>query len=244
MNAIEDNAWHRGWRDVAARLPRPRAVLCVSAHWETRGLRVTASPRPETIHDFSGFPQALFAVRYPAPGDPALARRVADLMAPQAVGQDPSRGLDHGAWSVLCAMYPDADLPVVQLGLDTAEPGSFHYDIARRLLPLRDEGILVLGSGNVVHNLRCFDWDRSEALDWAARFDAEVKARIRARDHEALKDPLALSPDGRLAVPTPEHYLPLLYVLALQVPEEVVSYFNEDVVSSISMTSVIVGEAR
>lgn len=141
-------------------------------------------------------------------------------------------------------MYPDADLPVVQLSLDTAEPGSFHYELGRRLAPLRDEGVLVVGSGNFVHNLRRFDWDRSEALDWAARFDAEVKARMRARDHEALLDPLALSPDGRLAVPTPEHYLPLLYVLALHAPEEPVSFFNEDVVSSISMTSVIVGEAR
>jgi 4,5-DOPA dioxygenase extradiol len=244
MNAIEDNAWHRGWRDVAARLPRPRAVLCVSAHWETRGVRVTASPRPETIHDFSGFPQALFAVRYPAPGDPALARRVSDLLAPQAVGQDPSRGLDHGAWSVLRAMYPDADLPVVQLSLDTAEPGSFHYELGRRLSPLRDEGVLVVGSGNFVHNLRRFDWEGTEPLDWAARFDADVKARVRVHDHEALLDPLALSPDGRLAVPTPEHYLPLLYVLALHAPEEPVSFFDEDVVSSISMTSVIVGEAR
>ncbi len=243
MNAIEDNAWSRGWREAAARLPKPKAVLCVSAHWETKGVRVTAAPRPETIHDFAGFPQALFAVRYPAPGDPDLARRVIALLAPQDVGQDPVRGLDHGAWSVLCAMYPDADIPVVQLSLDSGEPGAFHYDLAGRLSPLREEGVLVLGSGNFVHNLRRFDWDRSEPLDWAKRFDAEVKARIRARDHEALLDPLALSADGRLAVPTAEHYLPLLYVLALQSAGEPVSFFNEDVVSSISMTSVVVGQA-
>jgi 4,5-DOPA dioxygenase extradiol len=243
LNAIEDNAWHRGWREAAAGLPKPRAVLCVSAHWETKGLWVTASERPETIHDFSGFPPALFAVRYPAPGDPVLARRVAALLAPIGVGQHPSRGLDHGAWGVLCAMYPDADVPVVQLSLDTGEDGSFHYDLARRLAPLRDEGVLVLGSGNIVHNLRRFDWSASSPLDWAQRFDAEVRARIRKGDHRALQDPLALSPDGALAVPTPEHYLPILYLLALQSPGEPVSFFNEDVVSSISMTSVVVGEA-
>jgi 4,5-DOPA dioxygenase extradiol len=243
LNAIEDNAWHHAWREAAAGLPSPKAVLCVSAHWETRGVWVTASERPETIHDFSGFPPALFAMRYPAPGDPALARRVASLLAPQRVDLDPSRGLDHGAWGVLCAIFPDADVPVVQLSLDTAEPGAFHYDLGRRLRALRDEGVLVAGSGNVVHNLRRFDRSRSEPLDWAQRFDAEVKSRIRARDHRSLLDPLALSPDGALAVPTAEHYLPLLYVLALQAPGEPVSFFNEDVVSSISMTSVVVGEA-
>jgi 4,5-DOPA dioxygenase extradiol len=243
LNAIETNAWHRGWREAAARLPKPKAVLCVSAHWETKGVWVTATPWPETIHDFSGFPPALFAVRYPAPGDPALARRVAELLDPQGVGQDEARGLDHGAWGVLLAMYPDAEVPVVQLSLDTGEPGAFHFRLARRLLPLRDEGVLVLGSGNVVHNLRRFDWSESRPLHWAQRFDAEVKTRIRARDHAALLDPHALSPDGEIAVPTPEHYLPLLYVLALQAPDEPVSFFNEDVVSSISMTSVVVGEA-
>ncbi len=246
MNAIEDNAYHRGWREIAERLPRPQAVLCVSAHWETDGVRVTASERPETIHDFYGFPPALFAVRYPAPGDPALARRVPGLLGPRRVGLDPARGLDHGSWSVLRAMYPDADVPVVQLSLDTGEPGAFHYEMAKQLGPLREEGVLVVGSGNVVHNLRRFDWGRSEPLEWALRFDAEVRARIIARDHESLLDPEALSPHGRLAVPTPEHYLPLLYALALQGPGEPASFFNEDVVSSISMTSVVIGrtEAR
>jgi len=243
MNAIEDNQWHRAWREVAASLPRPKVVLCVSAHWETDGASVTGSDRPETIHDFSGFPPALFAVRYPAPGDPALARRVADLLEPERVSLDPARGLDHGAWSILRVMYPDADVPVVQLGLDSRRPGSFHYSLARRLAPLRDEGVVVLGSGNVVHNLRRFDWGSTEPLDWALRFDQEVEARIRSRDHAALFDPHALSPDGRLAVPTPEHYLPLLYVLALQAPAEPASFFNKDVVSSISMTSVVVGAA-
>jgi 4,5-DOPA dioxygenase extradiol len=243
MNAIENNPWHRAWGETAALLPRPRAVLCVSAHWETNGPAVTTSDRPETIHDFSGFPPALFAVRYPAPGDPALARRVADLLAPERVTLDPARGLDHGAWSILRVMYPSADVPVVQLGIDTRQPGSFHHALARRLSPLREEGVLVLASGNVVHNLRRFDWGSTEPLDWALRFDTEVRARIRSRDHDALLDPLALSPDGRLAVPTPEHYLPVLYPLALQAPDEPVSFFNEDVVSSISMTSVVVGRA-
>jgi 4,5-DOPA dioxygenase extradiol len=235
MNAIEDNPWHRAWAE--------KAVLCVSAHWETDGPAVTTSDRPETIHDFSGFPSALFAVRYPAPGDPALARRVVDLLAPERVTLDSARGLDHGAWSILRVMYPEADVPVVQLGIDSRRPGSFHYALARRLSPLRDEGVLVVGSGNVVHSLRRFDWASTEPLDWAARFDAEVKARIRSRDHDGLLDPLALSPDGRLAVPTPEHYLPVLYPLALQGPDEPASFFNEDVVSSIAMTSVVVGGA-
>jgi 4,5-DOPA dioxygenase extradiol len=243
MNAIEDNPWNRAWRSAAASVPRPKGVLCISAHWETDGAAVTAGDRPETIHDFSGFPPALFAVRYAAPGDPALARRVAERLAPESVALDPARGLDHGAWSILRVMYPEADVPVVQLGLDSRRPGSFHYDLARRLAPLREEGVLLLASGNVVHNLRRFDWGTTEPLDWAARFDAEVKARIRSRDHAALLDPHALSPEGRLAVPTPEHYLPLLYLLAVQSPDEAVSFFNEDVVSSISMTSVVVGGA-
>jgi 4,5-DOPA dioxygenase extradiol len=243
MNAIEDNSWHRAWGEKAATLPRPNAILCVSAHWETDGPAVTASDRPETIHDFSGFPPALFAVRYPAPGDPALARRVADLLTPERVSLDPDRGLDHGAWSILRVMYPSADVPVVQLGLDSRRPGSHHYALAECLAPLRDEGVLVVASGNVVHNLRRFDWGSTDPLDWALRFDTEVKARIRSRDHAALTDPYSLSADGRLSVPTPEHYLPLLYVLGLRASDEPVSFFNEDVVSSISMTSVVVGAA-
>ena len=154
MNAIERNAFHLGWSAVAKRLPRPKSVLCVSAHWETRGAWVTAAARPATIHDFYGFPRALFDVRYPAPGDPALAARVAALVSSERVHLDPDRGLDHGAWSVLIAMYPEADVPVVQLGMDTSLPGGHHYALARQLAALRDEGVLVLGSGNFVHNLR------------------------------------------------------------------------------------------
>jgi 4,5-DOPA dioxygenase extradiol len=240
MNAIERNAFHLGWAEVARRLPRPRAVLCVSAHWETQGAAVTAAERPATIHDFFGFPQALFDVRYPAPGDPALAARVADLVTSERVRLDPGRGLDHGAWSVLIAMYPDADVPVVQLGMDTRRPGAHHLALARLLAPLRDEGILVLGSGNIVHNLRLFDFRDPAPLDWALAADASIRAMIAGGRHEALAG-YPERPESRLAVPTPEHYLPLLYAVALQQPGEEAEFLNVSVPGSISMTSVLIG---
>jgi len=238
MNAIEDNEFHRGWRALGERLPRPKAVLCVSAHWETRGVFAGAAAQPETIHDFYGFPQALFDVRYRAPGDPALARRAAQLAGAQA---DPERGLDHGAWGVLIAMYPDASVPVVQLSLDTTQPGAFHYALAKKLAPLRDEGILVVGSGNIVHNLGVWRPGDGRPYDWALRFDAEVRRHIDAGEHAALADYPSLGEDARMAVPTPEHYLPLLYVLALQAKGETPTYFNDKVTTSISMTSVLIG---
>jgi 4,5-DOPA dioxygenase extradiol len=239
MNAIEDNDFHRSWRDLAKRLPRPRAILCVSAHWETAGVAVTSVEHPPTIHDFGGFPPALFAVQYPAPGDPALARRAAALLAPEPVRLDTEWGLDHGAWSVLRAMYPAADIPVVQLSLDTARPGAFHDDLARRLAPLRDEGVLVMGSGNIVHNLRFFRRGPPGPLDWALRFDAAIKAGIEAGDRATTRDYDGLGADARLAVPSPEHYLPLLYVLALRRADDRLSFFNETVEGGISMTSVL-----
>ncbi len=238
MNAIEDNEFHRAWRALGERLPRPRAVLCVSAHWETRGVYASASASPETIHDFGGFPKALFDVQYRAPGDPALARRAAELAGAQ---QDPARGLDHGAWGVLIAMYPDASVPVVQLSLDTARSGAFHYALAKKLAPLRDEGILIVGSGNIVHNLGVWRPGDGRPYDWALRFDAEVRKRIDAGDHEALADHASLGEDARMAIPTPEHYLPLLYVLALQQEGETPGYFNDKVTTSIAMTSVMFG---
>jgi 4,5-DOPA dioxygenase extradiol len=240
MNAIERNEFHRGWAEVAARLPRPKAILCVSAHWETRGAWVTAAARPATIHDFYGFPKALFDVRYPAPGDPALAARVAGLVTSERVGLDPERGLDHGAWSVLIAMYPAADVPVVQLGMDTSLPGAHHVALARQLAALRDEGVLVLGSGNIVHNLRLFDFRDPAPLDWALAADATIRRMIadrRLAELAAYPD----RPESRLAVPTPEHYLPLLYVVALQQPDEEAGFFNVAVPGSISMTSVLIG---
>ena len=235
MNAIEDNEFRRGWADVARRIPRPEAVLCVSAHWETTGVLVTAAERPGTIHDFFGFPDELFAVRYPAPGSLALARTVAGLTQAALDGE---RGLDHGAWSVLAAMYPDADVPVVQLSLDTSQPASAHYALARRLAPLRRERVLILGSGDIVHNLRVIDFHRPDGYDWAIRFNDEARRRIEARDHDALVDYPGLGHDARLAIPTPEHYLPLLYVLAVQGAGEAAVLFNDRVVmGSISMTS-------
>lgn len=241
MNAIEHNRFHRRWERLGRELPRPRAVLCISAHWESRGLFLTGAGRPETIHDFYGFPQALFEVRYPAPGDPGLARRCAALLAGHGATPDPARGLDHGAWSVLVAMYPDADVPVVQLSLDTSRPGDFHYALARELAPLREAGVLVLASGNIVHNLRLFNYHDPTPPGWAVAFDAAVRERIRARRHADLVDYGRLGPDAALAIPTPEHYLPLLYALALQRDDEPATFFNDEVVGSLSMTSVLVG---
>ena len=241
MNAIEDNAFHRGWADLGARLPRPRAVLCISAHWETQGVGVTAMEQPRTIHDFFGFPQALFDVRYSAPGNPALARRVSELLAPHRPALDMSWGLDHGSWGVLIAMYPRADVPVVQLSLDMTKDGAYHYELGRALKPLRDEGVLILGSGNIVHNLRLFDWRKPQQLDWAVRFDAVAKQRIAAGDHGDLIDFERLGEDAALSINSREHYLPLLYVLGAAAEGEPVSLFNETVMSSISMTSVVIG---
>ena len=241
MNAIEDNEYHRSWRAIAERIPRPRAVLCVSAHWETDGVAVTASERPETIHDFGGFPRALHEFEYPAPGDPAFAREVAELVESARVRLDPRRGLDHGAWSVLCAMYPQADVPVVQLSLDAARAPLAHHALGRELAPLRERGVLLLGAGNIVHNLRYWLGGRAPTPEWATRFDAEIKRRIAAGDDDGVVDWRALGEDAELSVPTPEHYLPLLYVLGARDPGERVEFATEKVEGPISMTSVLVG---
>jgi 4,5-DOPA dioxygenase extradiol len=238
MNAIEDNAWRRNWRGAALDLPRPRAILCVSAHWETLGVAVSASPAPPTIHDFGGFPQALFDVQYRAPGDPALAEHIADLLAPEPVRLDPVRGLDHGTWSVLLPMYPDADIPVVQLSLDRRRTPQQHYDLARKLAPLRDEGVLVIASGDIVHNLRAADFRRPEAPPWADRFNEVAKNLILRGEHGPLINYDQLGDDAAWSINSAEHYLPLLYTLALQRPGEQPSFFNDDVFAAISMTSV------
>ena len=243
MNAIEDNPWSRAWRELGRRLPRPRAILCVSAHWETPGPWLTGDETPATIHDFGGFPQALFDVRWPAPGDPALARRVVDLLGDAGARIDPDRGLDHGAWGVLRPMYPDADVSVVQLGIDARRPGAWHVALARRLAPLRDEGVMVVASGDVVHNLRLFDWRNPVPLPWALRFCDRVNALIRDGDLAALADWPALGEDARLSIPTPEHYLPLLYALALARDGDAIETFNDDVIGSLSMTSLLIGHA-
>jgi 4,5-DOPA dioxygenase extradiol len=241
MNALEDNAFTRGWQDAARRIPRPRAIVCVSAHWETRGTYVSGTATPETIHDFSGFPQALFDVRYPAPGDPALARQIAQTVQNAKVHIDPGRGIDHGVWSVLRIMYPQADIPVLQLSLDSAQPGAFHHALGQELAPLRDDGVLVVGSGNIVHNLRLFDFHASAPADWAARADREIRARIESGDHANLMDWNELGHDVALGIPTPEHYLPLLYVLGLRGDGEPMHIFNTAIISAISMTCVQVG---
>lgn len=241
MNAIEDNAWRRSWQALGRRLPRPKAILCISAYWETQGVYVGSAEHPETIHDFRGFPKALFDVRYPAPGSPALAHRVAELVRTPRVHFDSHRGLDHGVWSVLQPMYPEADIPVVPLSLSSQQPGAWHYDLARQLDPLRDEGVLVVGSGNIVHNLRYWRMGQAEPLDWAQRFDEDIAERIAEGHHEGMMGYETLGPDALLAVPTPEHYLPLLYVLGLQREGDAVEFINEDVVGPISMRSVLIG---
>jgi 4,5-DOPA dioxygenase extradiol len=240
MNAIEDNAITRGWQAVARRLPRPRAIVCVSAHWETRGVGVNSAAQPSTIHDFGGFPQALFDVRYAAPGDPALAQRIARLSEAPPIHADPGHGLDHGAWSVLRVMYPDADIPVLQLSLDTSQPGAFHYALGRKLAPLREEGVLIVGSGNIVHNLRLLSWRDMTPPDWALRADAVLRQRIVDGDHEALVDWHTLGADVALGIPSPEHYLPLLYALALQRPDDALQLFNQTVLGTLSMTSLCI----
>ena len=241
MNAIEDNTITRGWRDVAARLPQPRAILCVSAHWESRGVFACAAAKPKTIHDFYGFPQALFDVQYLAPGAPALARRIGEIVKSVQVHGTDEWGLDHGAWSVLRVMYPDADIPTLQLSIDTAQPGAFHYALGRELGALRDEGVLLLGSGNIVHNLRMLDFRNPAPPPWAQRIDTLVRQAIIEHRHDALIDWRSLDREILLAAPSPEHYLPLLYVLGAQRADDRVELFNEEYFSTISMTSVRVG---
>lgn len=240
MNAITDNEFSRAWRALGATLRRPKAILCISAHWETRGVYVTGTTTPETIHDFYGFPKALFDARYPAPGSPELARRAADLLAPQRVRLDAGRGLDHGAWSILMALYPDADIPVVQLSIDSVEPGAWHYQLAQRLKPLRDEGVLILGSGNIVHNLGLYDFHDPTPFQWAQRFTETIKGFLATQDHGRICDWASLGPDAVLSIPSPEHFLPLLYVIALQSEGDQVQFLTDKVIGSMGMTSVLI----
>jgi 4,5-DOPA dioxygenase extradiol len=215
MNALEDNTWTRAWAALGERLPRPQAVLAISAHWYVPFTAVTAMSAPATIHDFGGFPRELYAVRYPARGDTALATAVQELLGPVPVALDDSWGLDHGTWSVLCHMYPKADVPVVQLSIDETQPAAFHHQLGARLRPLREAGILVFGSGNIVHNLHAYAWGKHprEPYDWALRFEAAVRQQLAHGEHRELVEYAALGEDALLSVPTPEHYLPLLYVL-------------------------------
>jgi 4,5-DOPA dioxygenase extradiol len=244
LNALQDNVWSRCWAAQGQRQPRPRAVLSVSAHWYLPGTALTAMARPRTIHDFGGFPRELFEVQYPAPGDHDLVRRARELLQPLDVRADVSWGLDHGTWSVLRHVFPDADVPVVQLSIDEMQPSAFHYELGRRLRPLRDEGILLIGSGDVVHNLHTYAWGRRpvEPFDWALRFETGARELMLQGDHQALIDYESLGRDAELSIPTPDHYLPLLYVLGASLPDEGVTFPVEGMDGgSISMLSVQFG---
>lgn len=246
MNAIEENEFVEGFRRIGDSVPRPAAILCVSAHWETRGTRVTAMDHPPTIHDFGGFPRELYDVEYPAPGSPDLARESRDLVRKTDVVLDQSWGLDHGAWTVIRHLYPDADIPVVQLSLDYTKAPRYHYELAGELAALRQKGVLIVGSGNIVHNLREVAWDKlnedNYGYEWALEAREKFRYLMEDRNHEGLIDYRQLGDAVRRAVPTPEHYLPLLYVLAMQGKGEELQFFNDKAVGgSLTMTSVKVG---
>ena len=242
MNAIEENEFVKGWREIGKTLPRPHAILCVSAHWETRGTFVTAMEKPQTIHDFGGFPKALFEVQYPAPGSPELARLTKEMVKKTEVELDEKWGLDHGAWSVINRMYPGADIPVIQMSLDYFQNPQYHYELARELSALRKKGVLIIGSGNMVHNLGLVAWDKLNApdygFDWALEASEKMKKYILNGDHQSL---INFKLQGRafdLAIPSPEHYLPMLYALALKEENEKVTIFNDKAVGgSLTMTS-------
>jgi 4,5-DOPA dioxygenase extradiol len=243
MNGIDENEFVAGWRNIGKTLPLPSAVLCVSAHWETRGTCVTAMEMPKTIHDFGGFPQALSDVQYPAPGSPSLARETKNMIKKTEIILDERWGLDHGAWSVIKRLYPDANVPVVQLSLDHYQGPQYHYELAKELAPLRKKGVLIIGSGNMVHNLRMIEWNRLNetgyGYDWAIEANETMKKYILNGDHGPLVHYQSLGNAFNLAIPTPEHYLPLLYTLALKEKDEQVSFFNDKpVAGSISMTSL------
>ena len=244
MNALLNNRYTEGWRRFGQETAKPRAVLAVSAHWFVPGTAVTITTVPKTIHDFGGFPRELYQVQYPAPGDPELARQVQKMLEPLPVRLDESWGFDHGTWSVLRHVYPDADVPVVQLSIDETQPASFHFELGRKLAPLREEGILILGSGNLVHNLHAYAWGQqiAEPYDWAIRFENMARERLIAGDIQPLIEYEKLGRDAQLCIPTPDHYLPLLYVIASRQQGEVISFPVEGVDGgSISMLAVQVG---
>jgi 4,5-DOPA dioxygenase extradiol len=246
LNAIEENEFVAGWRNIGKTLPKPDAVLCISAHWETRGTFVTAMEKPVTIHDFGGFPRELFKVQYPAPGSPDLARETKRIISKTVVGMDDKWGLDHGCWSVVRHLYPGADVPVIQMSLDYFQMPQYHYDLARELSSLRKKGVLIIGSGNMVHNLGLVNWEKIDepgfGYDWAIEANVKMKKSILSDDHKAL---IGYKSQGRafdLAIPTPDHFLPLLYSLALKEEYETIEIFNDKAVAgSLTMTSIKIG---
>jgi len=245
MNAIEENEFVQGFRKVSSEIPKPQAILCVSAHWETRGTQITAMEKPVTIHDFGGFPKELFELQYPAPGSPELARETKSIIKKADVELDDKWGLDHGAWSVIKHLYPKADVPVIELSLDYYQTPQFHYELAQELKPLREKGVLIIGSGNIVHNLRMVAWHKLNedfGYDWALEANEKMKQFILDGDHQSLINFSQQGKEFQLAIPTPEHSLPLLYALALKDGNENLSLFNDKPVGgSLSMTSVKIG---
>ena len=248
MNAIEENECVAGFRNAGKGIPKPNAVLCISAHWETRGTFITAMEKPRTIHDFGGFPQALFDVQYPAPGSPQIAKETKETIKKTVVGLDEKWGLDHGCWSVVKHLYPNADVPVIQMSIDYTQTPQYHYELAKELASLRKKGVLIIGSGNMVHNLGMVAWDKLNtvdyAYDWAAEASAKMKKYILTNDHQQLINFKSQGKAFDLAIPTPEHYLPLLYTLALKGENEKVSLFNDKAVAgSLTMTSLKIEKA-
>ena len=243
LNALLSNQYTEGWRRIGERIAKPKAILAISAHWFVPETGVTISTAPRTIHDFGGFPRELYQVQYAAPGDPDLARRVQQMLAPVPVSLDDAWGLDHGTWSVLRHVYPEADIPIVQLSIDEAQPASFHYEIGRRLAPLREEGVLIIGSGNLIHNLHAYAWGqhRPEPYDWALRFEGRVRELLLAGESAPLVQyDEKLGREALLAVPTPDHYLPLLYVLGTRTAADQISFPVEGIDGgSISMLTVL-----
>jgi 4,5-DOPA dioxygenase extradiol len=248
MNAIEENEFVTGFRKVGEQITKPNAILCISAHWETRGTFVTAMEKPPTIHDFGCFPQALYDVQYPAPGNPDLAKKTKNLVTKTVIGLDDKWGLDHGAWSVIKHLYPNADVPVIQLSLDRYQPPQYHYELAKELSSLRDKGVLIIGSGNMVHNLGMVAWDKLKdpgfSYDWATIASDKMKQSILSDDHQPLIEYTKQGKEFALSIPTPEHFLPLLYTLALKGKNEKATLFNDKPLGgSLTMTSVRIDKA-
>jgi len=246
MNGIEDNEFSRTWAKFGKEIPKPKAVLVISAHWLTNGTKITAMENPKTIHDFGGFPQALFDVQYPAKGNPELAKVTSELITSTHVGLDHDWGLDHGTWTVVRHMYPNADIPVLQLSIDFSKSAQYHYDLAKQLSSLRKKGVLIIGSGNMVHNLQMLAWDKLNepeyGFDWAIEMNDLFKDKISSGDFKSLINYEKLGSAAKLAIPTPDHYFPLLYNIALQENNDAISFFNDKPVGgSLTMTSVKIG---
>lgn len=246
MNGIQDNEFSNRWRKMAKEIPVPKAVLVVSAHWLTSGTRITSMDFPKTIHDFGGFPQELFDVQYPAPGSPEIAKQTKELVKSISIKEDHDWGLDHGTWTVVRHMYPEADIPVLQLSIDHNKNPGYHFDLGKELVELRSKGVLIVGSGNMVHNLGMLAWDKIDepgyGYDWALAMNERFKMQIESGDFNPLINYETLGKEANLAIPTPEHYIPLLYTLGLKNEKEQLSFFNDRAVAgSLTMTSIKIG---